>query len=69
MGYFNVEPSQLSIEQASMLAGLPQAPSAYALSTHYKVAQKRQVEVLNAMLEYKYISKQEYTDALAKEVR
>lgn len=69
MGYFNVEPSQLTIEQGSMLAGLPQAPSAYALSNHYEVAQKRQVEVLNAMLEYDYISKEEYKNALANEVR
>lgn len=69
MGYFNVEPSQLTIEQGSMLAGLPQAPSAYALSKHYDVAQKRQVEVLNAMLEYDYITQEQYKYALANEVR
>lgn len=69
VGYFNVEPSQLSVAQGSMLAGLPQAPSAYALSAHYDVALKRQLEVLNAMLEYDYITKEEYTEALAVELR
>lgn len=69
MGYFNVEPSMLSIEQGSILAGLPQAPSAYALSTHYDMARKRQVEVLNAMLKQDYITKEEYKYALAHEVK
>lgn len=68
-GYFNTTPAQLTLEQASMLAGLPQAPSAYQLSNHYDRALKRQVEVLNAMLEHDYISKDEYKSALKNEVR
>ena len=32
--YFNILPSELTIAQSVLLAGLPQAPSAYALSLH-----------------------------------
>ena len=69
MGYFNVTPEQLTLAQASMLAGLPQAPSLYQLSNHYEAAAKRQVSVLNAMLEHEYISKQQYKEALENELR
>ncbi len=69
MGYFNVTPDQLTLAQASILAGLPQAPSLYQLSNHYEAAAKRQVDVLNAMLEHEYINKTQYKQALAKEVR
>ena len=69
MGYFGVDPLHLTLAQASMLAGLPQAPSAYALSTSYEVAARRQVEVLNAMLEYGYINKEQYMAALAIDLR
>lgn len=65
LGYFGVEPKDLTLAQASMLAGLPQSPSNYALSKHSNVSYKRQEEVLNAMLKYDYISKEEYIKALA----
>lgn len=69
MGYFNVTPQQLTLAQASILAGLPQAPSLYQLSNHYDAAAKRQVDVLNAMLEHEYITKQQYKEALKQKVR
>lgn len=63
-GYFNVAPSRLSLAQASMLAGLPQAPSVYALSNNNKKAYKRQEEVLKAMMKYEYIDNDEFLKAL-----
>lgn len=63
-GYFNVAPSNLSLAQASMLAGLPQAPSVYALSSNNKETYKRQEEVLKAMIKYEYISNDEFLKAL-----
>lgn len=49
MGYFKKKPSQLSDGQASLLAGIPQAPAVYQLSTNFKGAKKRQFHVLERM--------------------
>ena len=51
--YFGKLPSELSYDEATLLAGLPQAPSAYALSTNYERAKQRQVEVIEALTEYR----------------
>ncbi|MGL4344322.1 MAG: transglycosylase domain-containing protein, partial [Cellulosilyticaceae bacterium] len=48
-GYFGKSPEDLSYEEATMLAGLPQAPSRYALSQHYERALKRQAQVVAAL--------------------
>ncbi|NMP22973.1 transglycosylase domain-containing protein [Sulfobacillus harzensis] len=53
--YFNESPSQLTIPQAAVLAGLPQAPSLYDPITNYKLAKARQLEVLQEMAKYGYI--------------
>lgn len=53
--YFNEAPSQLTIPQAALLAGLPQAPSAYDPLTNFKAAKARQLQVLQAMAKYGYI--------------
>ena len=49
--YFDRSPSQLSIAQAAMLAGLVKAPSAMAPSRHLRRAQEREKVVLAAMVE------------------
>lgn len=51
-GYFGKEPNELSYEEATLLAGLPQAPSRYALSSHYERAVKRQAQVVAALDSY-----------------
>ncbi len=56
MGYFNKQPNQLSDYEATILAGLPNAPSAYSLNNHKELALKRQKQVLDAMVKYKYLT-------------
>lgn len=51
--YFNKQPNQLSFDEATLLAGLPQSPSSYALSKHYEKAKKRQQAVIKALAKYK----------------
>ncbi len=51
--YFNKTPAGLSYDEATLLAGLPQAPSAYALSSNYDRAKQRQLEVIEALAEYR----------------
>lgn len=58
-GYYNKEPKDLNLDEASMLAGVPNAPSAYAPTVNMDLAQKRQKIVLNSMVEYGYITQSE----------
>ncbi len=49
-GYFGTSPDRLSWAEASMLAGLPQAPSAYDPLLHFEVAKRRQHHVLHELV-------------------
>lgn len=51
-GYFDKNPKDLSFDEATLLAGLPQAPSRYALSTNYPEAKKRQSQVIACLSQY-----------------
>ena len=48
-GYFNKEPNELTDDEATLLAGLPQAPSLYALNNNYDKALERQEQVIDAL--------------------
>ncbi len=63
MGYYNKEPKDLTLAEASMLAGVPNAPSVYAPTVNMKLAKKRQSHVLNKMVEYGYITEKEANSA------
>ena len=58
-GYYNKSPKDLNLDEASILAGVPNAPSVYAPTINLNLAKKRQYHVLNKMLEYGYITKNE----------
>lgn len=49
-GYFRESPQNLDWAQAAMLAGLPQAPSAYDPLRHYALARQRQRHVLDQLV-------------------
>ncbi len=55
LGYYGKEPSRLTVEEAAMLAGLPNAPSAYSPTEHPELAEKRQRMVLQQMVKYGYL--------------
>ena len=59
MGYYNKEPKDLNLDEASMLAGVPNAPSVYAPTVNPDLAKKRQAHVLERMVECGYISQEE----------
>lgn len=58
-GYYNKSPLDLNLDESSMLAGIPNAPSVYAPTVNPTLAKQRQYQVINSMLEYGYISKDE----------
>ena len=63
--YFRTNAHDLSLAQASMLAGLPQAPTQYNPLINLAAAKKRQHEVLAAMVENHFITSQEADAAYA----
>lgn len=58
-GYFHKKPKDLTLDEASLLAGLPQSPANYQLSNHEDVARRRQIQVLNAMVRESMINEDE----------
>ena len=62
--YFGVAASELTIDQAALLAGLPKAPSAYSPRRDAGKALARRDLVLNRMYQQHYISSTQLREAL-----
>ena len=58
-GYYNKAPKDLNLDESTMLAGVPNAPSVYSPSVNPDLAKKRQYHVINTMIEYGYITTEE----------
>ena len=67
-GYYDASAGDLTLAQAAMLAGLPNAPSAYQLSTGYELAKQRQEWVLKTMQDNGCITEEEKRQALQEDV-
>jgi len=67
-GYFDVEPINLSKYQATMLAGIPNAPSLYNPKNSLELAKERQKQVLFALVKYGYISQDEKEEILNEDI-
>lgn len=61
--YFGKPASELSIAEASLLAGLPKAPSKLNLRSNLKGAQERQVYVLSEMVDLGFITAAQAAEA------
>ena len=57
--YFGKEVGELSLAEASILAGIPNSPSDYSPIDNYEMAKKRQKVVLERMYNNGYITKKE----------
>ena len=66
-GYFGKEPKEMNRNEASMLAGIPNAPSAYAPNKHLDLALQRQEQVLDKMVKYKFINEEDKKEILQEE--
>ena len=66
--FFDVDVEDLTIAQAALLAGLPQRPSEYDPQRFPKAARGRQHYVLERMRHEKFITDEEYQEALAEEL-
>jgi penicillin-binding protein 1A len=63
--YFSKPAKDLNLVQAALIAGMPQAPSAYDPFQRPTEAVRRRSEVLQAMLSAHHIDQQQYEEALA----
>ena len=56
--YFNKDAKDLSLAEATMLAGIPKYPLEYSPINNEKAAKKRQKQILDILVNNKYISKE-----------
>jgi penicillin-binding protein 1A len=66
--YFGKNVNELSIAESAMLAGLPKAPSAYNPVVNFRRAKIRQEYILQRMRDLKYISSNDYAEAMLEEL-
>ena len=56
-GYLNKEPNEITLAEACMLAGIPNAPSVYSPTVNKEYCKSRTKKVIDDMVEYGYITK------------
>lgn len=67
--YFNKSASELSLGEASLIAGLPQSPTRFRPDRFFERARVRQAYVLDRMLALNLISEQARTNALHEPIQ
>lgn len=63
-GYLEIEPSKMTLYDATMMAGIPNAPSVYAPTVNPDLTRSRQKKVISDMLEYGYITEEQADELL-----
>lgn len=66
--YFNKSASELSLAEASLLAGIPNYPSKYSPFVDLKSSKERQLVVLKSMLRDNYITEEQLNNAYNEEL-
>lgn len=59
LGYFGKEPADMNDYESTLLAGIPNAPSVYAPTVNPELAAERHRQVLDAMVEFGYLTQDE----------
>ena len=63
-GYFDKELMQMTDYEAILLAGIPNAPSVYAPTKNPDLAKQRQMQVMEKMIKYGYLTEKEAENIL-----
>ena len=58
-GYLNKDPKDLTLDESTMLAGIPNAPSVYAPTVNMDLCKSRQAKVIRSMVKYGYITQEQ----------
>jgi penicillin-binding protein 1A len=67
--YFGKSAKQLTLDEAAMLAALPKAPQLYSPILRPQSAVQRRAQVLQAMVEEKYITREQAAEASARPIK
>ncbi len=65
--YYNKEPNELNDYEATLIAGIPNAPSLYNPIKSEEKAKQRQKQVLNKMIKFGFLTEEEKNNILALE--
>jgi len=57
--YFNKTPKELTIEESTIIVGIPKNPSYYNPITNFEASKERQLSVLSSMVKNKFITEEE----------
>lgn len=63
-GYFNKEPKAMNKYESTLLAGIPNAPAIYAPTKNLELSKQRQKQVMNKMIKFGYLTKEESIEIL-----
>ena len=66
--YFGKDVADITLAEAALLAGLPQAPSRYSPAKHFERAKARQRYVLDRMVEEGFVTRDQAKDALDEKI-
>ena len=58
-GYLNKDPKDLTLDESTMLAGIPNAPSVYAPTVNMDLCKSIQAKVIRSMVKYGYITQEQ----------
>lgn len=65
-GYLKKEPSEMTLYDCTMMAGIPNAPSVYSPTVNPDLTKSRQKKVISDMVTYGYLSQEEADTILAQ---
>ena len=54
----------MDIYECTLLAGIPNAPSVYAPTKNPDLARQRQLQVINKMVKYKYLTEEQANEII-----
>lgn len=66
-GYYEKEPEDMNLYEATLLAGVPNAPSIYAPTKNLDLAEQRQKQVIYAMIDNNKISAEQASSILKQD--
>ena len=58
-GYFDKEVEEMDLNECTLLAGIPNAPSVYSPTKNPKLAKERQEQVIRKMVKFYYLTQEE----------
>ena len=64
-GYLDKEPQDMTLYEATMMAGIPNAPSVYAPTANLNLTLSRQKKVISTMVENNYLSQEEADEVIS----